>query len=70
MAWRCSKTPPNRSAAHIRGGQPDRIGEIGVFSFNGNKIITTAGGGMFTSRNESWVEKSALLCRSKPVTLA
>lgn len=41
-----------------KGRPAGSIGEIGVFSFNGNKIITTAGGGMFTSRNESWVEKA------------
>lgn len=34
------------------------IGDIGVFSFNGNKIITTTGGGMLVSRNTAWVEKA------------
>lgn len=34
------------------------IGDIGVFSFNGNKIITTTGGGMLISRNDTWVEKA------------
>jgi pyridoxal phosphate-dependent aminotransferase EpsN len=34
------------------------IGDIGVFSFNGNKIITTTGGGMLVSRNAAWVEKA------------
>ena len=33
-------------------------GDIGVFSFNGNKIITTTGGGMLVSSNEVWVEKA------------
>ncbi len=33
------------------------IGDIGVFSFNGNKIITTTGGGMLVSANPAWVEK-------------
>ena len=28
------------------------IGDIGVFSFNGNKIITTGGGGMLVTNNE------------------
>jgi pyridoxal phosphate-dependent aminotransferase EpsN len=32
--------------------------DIGVFSFNGNKIITTTGGGMLVSRNSAWVEKA------------
>jgi pyridoxal phosphate-dependent aminotransferase EpsN len=34
------------------------LGEIGVFSFNGNKIITTTGGGMLVSRNTAWAEKA------------
>ncbi len=33
------------------------LGDIGTFSFNGNKIITTTGGGMLVSRNAAWVEK-------------
>jgi pyridoxal phosphate-dependent aminotransferase EpsN len=33
-------------------------GDIGVFSFNGNKIITTTGGGMLVSSNKEWVEKA------------
>lgn len=33
-------------------------GDIGVFSFNGNKIITTTGGGMLVSSNQEWVEKA------------
>ncbi len=34
------------------------FGHIGVFSFNGNKIITTTGGGMLVSRNVAWVQKA------------
>ena len=34
------------------------IGDLGVFSFNGNKIITTTGGGMLVSHNAAWVEKA------------
>jgi pyridoxal phosphate-dependent aminotransferase EpsN len=33
-------------------------GDIGVFSFNGNKIITTTGGGMLVSSNKEWVDKA------------
>lgn len=32
--------------------------DIGVFSFNGNKIITTTGGGMLVSRNPQWVTRA------------
>jgi pyridoxal phosphate-dependent aminotransferase EpsN len=41
-----------------RGRPAGSIGDIGVFSFNGNKIITTTGGGMLVSRNAAWVEKA------------
>lgn len=34
------------------------FGDVGVFSFNGNKIITTTGGGMLVSRNRAWVEQA------------
>lgn len=33
------------------------MGNAAVFSFNGNKIMTTSGGGMFVSDNEELVEK-------------
>ena len=33
-------------------------GCIGVFSFNGNKIITTSGGGMLVSNREDWVKSA------------
>ena len=32
-----------------RGGIPGSLGRAGVFSFNGNKIITTSGGGMLVT---------------------
>ncbi len=34
------------------------FGEIGILSFNGNKIITTSGGGALVSNNEEWVKKA------------
>lgn len=34
------------------------FGQIGVYSFNGNKIITTSGGGALLSADESWVERA------------
>lgn len=33
------------------------IGDIGVYSFNGNKIITTGGGGMIVSNDKKLIEK-------------
>lgn len=37
------------------------IGDIGVYSFNANKIITTGGGGMVVSNNEKLLDKVAFL---------
>jgi dTDP-4-amino-4,6-dideoxygalactose transaminase len=37
------------------------FGDIGIYSFNGNKIITTSGGGAMVSENEAWVKKAKFL---------
>jgi len=37
------------------------FGEIGILSFNGNKIITTSGGGALLSNNEKWAQKARFL---------
>jgi len=37
------------------------LGEIGVFSFNGNKIITTSGGGMLVSQDQTLVARARFL---------
>ncbi|MEM1484900.1 LegC family aminotransferase [Oscillospiraceae bacterium PP1C4] len=37
------------------------IGDVGVYSFNGNKIITTGGGGMLVSDDEQILKKSKYL---------
>ena len=34
---------------------------MGIFSFNGNKVITTSGGGMLVSKNESYVTRARYL---------
>jgi len=44
--------------ATYRGRPAGAFGDVGVFSFNGNKIITTTGGGMLVSANAAWVEKA------------
>jgi len=38
-----------------------KFGVMGVFSFNGNKIITTSGGGMLVSDNEEFIEYAKFL---------
>ena len=45
-----------------KGKHAGTIGDIGVYSFNGNKIMTTGGGGMIVSNNED------LLSRAKHLT--
>ncbi len=37
------------------------FGDMGVFSFNGNKIITCGGGGMFVSRDKELADKARFL---------
>jgi dTDP-4-amino-4,6-dideoxygalactose transaminase len=37
------------------------LGKMGVFSFNGNKIITTSGGGMLVSADKALIEKARFL---------
>lgn len=37
------------------------FGKLGVFSFNGNKIITTSGGGMLVSADGALIEKARFL---------
>jgi pyridoxal phosphate-dependent aminotransferase EpsN len=44
--------------ASYKGRPAGTSGQVGVFSFNGNKIITTTGGGVLASANEAWVEKA------------
>lgn len=44
--------------ALYKGNPAGTLGNVGVYSFNGNKIITTAGGGMLVSRNQAWVDKA------------
>ncbi|NLN42148.1 MAG: aminotransferase DegT [Clostridiales bacterium] len=40
-----------------KGRYTGTIGDYGVYSFNGNKIITTSGGGMLVSDDEERIEK-------------
>lgn len=43
--------------ATYNGKLSGTFGEFGIFSFNGNKIITTSGGGMLVSNNEEAIKK-------------
>ena len=44
-----------------KGQKLGTFGEFGVFSFNGNKIITTSGGGALVSENEEAIVKARFL---------
>lgn len=43
--------------AKYKGKNAGEFGTISIFSFNGNKIITTSGGGMLMTDNEAWAQK-------------
>jgi dTDP-4-amino-4,6-dideoxygalactose transaminase len=47
--------------ATYNGTFAGKFGAMGVFSFNGNKIITTSGGGMLVSDNEDFVKQAKFL---------
>lgn len=47
--------------ATYNGKSPGTFGRIGIFSFNGNKIITTSGGGMLVSEDPTLMEKARFL---------
>src|SRR5262249_30501494 len=47
--------------ATYRGRHAGTFGAMGVFSFNGNKIITTSGGGMLVSERKDWIERARFL---------
>jgi len=54
----------------LKGGHTGTIGDIGCYSFNGNKIITTGGGGMIVTDNQEYAEKGRYLttqARDDPV---
>jgi dTDP-4-amino-4,6-dideoxygalactose transaminase len=47
--------------ATYKGCSPGTFGKSGVFSFNGNKIITTSGGGMLVSDDDVLIERARKL---------
>ncbi|MDY7228108.1 DegT/DnrJ/EryC1/StrS family aminotransferase [Hyalangium rubrum] len=44
-----------------KGKAPGTLGRVGIYSFNGNKILTTSGGGMLVSADESLVSHALKL---------
>ncbi|SRR6056297_256653 len=47
--------------ATYKGIKTGTLGDLGAYSFNGNKIITTSGGGALVSNNSNWIEKARFL---------
>jgi perosamine synthetase len=47
--------------AKYKGRIVGHLGDIACFSFNGNKIITTGGGGMIVTDDEAWARKARYL---------
>ncbi len=47
--------------ATYKGKAAGSFGAMGVFSFNGNKIITTSGGGMLVSDDKKWIDRARYL---------
>ena len=44
-----------------KGKHTGTFGRLGIYSFNGNKIITTSGGGMLVSEEEELIQKARFL---------
>lgn len=47
--------------ARYKGRAVGRLGDVGCLSFNGNKIITTGGGGMLVTDQAEWAQRARYL---------
>lgn len=47
--------------ASYKGKMTGTFGDFGIFSFNGNKIITTSGGGMLVAEDEAQIARARFL---------
>lgn len=48
-------------AQYRKGRKAGTGGDAAILSFNGNKIITTSGGGMLVTRHKAWAEEARFL---------
>ena len=47
--------------ASFKGQESGTFGEFGIYSFNGNKILTTSGGGVLVGKSEKYISKARFL---------
>ena len=47
--------------AQYKGTALGSLGDVACFSFNGNKLLTTGGGGMLVTQDEGWAKKAKYL---------
>lgn len=57
----CIEDAAESLGAYYQEQHTGTIGDFGIFSFNGNKIITTSGGGMLIGKNAERIEKARFL---------
>ena len=48
-------------ATYVNGRKAGSGGDAAILSFNGNKIITTSGGGMLVTRHKEWADEARFL---------
>ena len=48
-------------AEYLEGRKAGSGGDVAILSFNGNKIITSSGGGMLVTSNKEWAERARFL---------
>ena len=53
--------PAEALGSSYKGQQLGTFGDLGILSFNGNKIITTSGGGALVSKNNDYIKKARFL---------
>tara|TARA_Y100000591_G_scaffold322275_1_gene338439 strand:+ start:6025 stop:7149 length:1125 start_codon:yes stop_codon:yes gene_type:complete len=49
------------AGSEYKGRKLGSFGDLGIISFNGNKIITTSGGGMLFSKNKDYITRAKFL---------
>ena len=61
MLFRSVEDATESLGALYQGRIVGHLGDIACFSFNGNKLITTGGGGMIVTDNDAWASRAKYL---------